>query len=374
MGDLKDVELARPGVWPLASGKTEFTAEHLRDAAEFFAATGGQAIPLALGHSDPRFSGDPAFGTVRNVRYEEDDRGPVLKGDLMDMPEWLHAAAPRRWPNRSIEGFQDFEHGGRKYKLVLTALALLGVTPPGVRSIQSLQDLQLALAASAARRIVASAPVEEATAEPPPDEQPADPQAPASSGASSYPPPATAPEVPQATAPEAEEPKKRGAGMDPAKIREALGLSADASDDEVKAAIAAEFPVPESPPLFDVGAPAPVAAGAKPGTIVLASSVWEETQKTIKKLTEFVDQTKRNERDEVIAKAVVAGKFTPAQKTHFSQLWDADPDRTRALIAALTPNSALAVMASGYADGTGEQDLDAEYAHLFSSSSHGRRS
>ena len=155
MADIKDIELARPGIWQLASGKTTFTDDHLRDAAEFFEATGGQKIPLALGHSDPRFSGDPSFGNVANVRYEEDERGPVLKGDLVDMPEWLHAAAPKRWPNRSIEGFQDFEYDGRKYKLVLTALALLGVSPPGVRNISSLQDLQLALAASSARRIVA---------------------------------------------------------------------------------------------------------------------------------------------------------------------------------------------------------------------------
>lgn len=161
MAELKGIELARPGVWNLASGKTTFTVEHLRDAADFYTATGGQAVPLALGHSDPRFTGDPSFGSVRNVRYEEDERGPVLKGDLVDMPQWLHAAAPKRWPNRSIEGFEGFEYDGRKYRLVLTGLALLGATPPGVMNIKSLQDLQLALAASAARRIVASAPTED---------------------------------------------------------------------------------------------------------------------------------------------------------------------------------------------------------------------
>lgn len=160
MTDLLGVELARPGVWPLATGKTTFTVEHLRDAADFFAATGGQRVPIALGHSDPRFSGEPAFGAVTNVRYEEDERGPVLKGDLVDMPGWLSASAPKRWPNRSIEGWEDFEFDGRTYKLVLTGLAFLGVSPPAVRNIKSLQDLQMALAASAARHIVAMAPEE----------------------------------------------------------------------------------------------------------------------------------------------------------------------------------------------------------------------
>ena len=149
---------------------------------------------------------------------------------------------------------------------------------------------------------------------------------------------------------------------DPAKIREALGLAADASPDEVRAELVTAGLIPEP---AETPEPQPVAASAnKPGTIVLASSVWDETQKTIKTLTDFVNKTKRDERDEVIAKAVIAGKFTPAQKPHFSKLWDADPDGTRNLIGALTPNSALAVMASGYAGDA--DDLDSEYAALYS--------
>jgi hypothetical protein len=161
--------------------------------------------------------------------------------------------------------------------------------------------------------------------------------------------------------------------MDPVKIREALGLDPDASDDEVKAvmltaagAISDESPPePAQPALFD-DPPTCRAAGAeegagargrRPGTVVLASSVWDETQDTIKKLQSFVDKTQRDERDQVIAKAVQDGKFTPAQRTHFSRLWDADPTGTRALIDNLTRNSALAVMASGYV-GDGDEDID----------------
>jgi hypothetical protein len=353
--DLHGVELARPGPWKVASGNGEFTPEMLRDAADFFTVSGGQAVPVKLGHTDDRFGGDsggdgdPTFGSVTNVRYVEDERGPVLLGDITGMPGWLAASAPKRWPNRSIEGWQDFTYEGREYSLVLTALAFLGVTPPAVRNIRSLSDLQTALAASA-RRLVASAP----------DDDPAEP--------------------PQTPAPEAEEPRE-GTGMDPVKIREALGLDPDASDDEVKAvmltaagAISDESPPePAQPALFDdtiapAAQPAPkkelVHAAGAPGTVVLASSVWDETQNTIKKLQQFVDKTQRDERDQVIAKAVTDGKFTPAQRTHFSRLWDADPTGTRALIDNLTRNSALAVMASGYV-GEGDEDIDKEYAHLF---------
>jgi phage I-like protein len=162
--------------------------------------------------------------------------------------------------------------------------------------------------------------------------------------------------------------------MDPAKIREALGLAAGSSDDEVRAALASagilapptqpeqEEPEPEKAPEL-------VNAAAAPGTVVLASSVWEETQRTIKNLTSFMDKTKRDERDAVIAKAVQDGKFTPAQKSHFAALWDSNPDATRTLIGNLTKNSALAVMASGY-DGTDDESLDKEFAHLFDPNSY----
>jgi len=334
---LRDVELARPGIWKLSTGPTEFTDQMLRDAADFFAASGGQAVPVKLGHVDDRFDGEPTFGSVTNVRYTEDDRGPVLLGDIVDMPQWLGAAAPKRWPNRSIEGWQNFEYDGREYSLVLSGLAFLGVTPPGVRNIKSLADLQVALAASSATRLVAAAP---------PDDQAA---------------------PPQTAAPPAEVPITEGAGMTLANYREALaGLPDDASEDDVKAALeAAGFAMQSPPPPETAGAPEAIPVAAA-GTIVLASSVWEETQKTIKSLTDHVAKTKRNERDEIIAKAVVAGKFTPAQKPHFSRLWDADPDGTRTLIDTLTPNSQLAVMASGYA-GEGEE-ADTEYAALFGSS------
>lgn len=151
--------------------------------------------------------------------------------------------------------------------------------------------------------------------------------------------------------------------MDPAKIREALGLAADASDGEVKAALVTAGlanqpdPVPDPDP-----APAPNAA---PGVMQVSASVWEEQQRTIANLTEFVQEARRGERDSVLAKAVEQGKFTPAQKTHFAKLWDADPQGTRDLIDNLTPNTALAVQASGYDGDIDGKAFDREFAGLF---------
>jgi hypothetical protein len=346
MAELLGVELARPGTWQLSSGKSEFTADMLRDAADFHASTGGQRIPLGFGHLDRRFDGNPAWGWLTNVRYAEDDRGPVLVGDLTDLDDWVHAAAPARWPHRSIEGVKGVTFAGREYGLVLTALRLLGETPPGMPALKSLSDLRQLVAAAAAASggewIAASIPD---------------------------------------TSPQGAEPKPptEGAGMSLAKYREVLaGLPDGSSEDEVKTALAsaglvATRPEPEpapNPTPEPEPAPRPepqlvAASGVNaPGTVVLASSVWEETQNTIRRLSAFVDQSKRDERDTVIASAVEQGKFTPAQKPHFAKLWDADPDGTKALIEGLTPNSALAIAASGYAD-LDDKEFDRDFAGFF---------
>jgi hypothetical protein len=332
---MTDIELARPGSWKLASGPLEVTDEMLADAARFANREGARPGYLKIGHTDTRFmagDGEPALGWLYNVRLEEDDQGPVLKGDLDDVPDWLATAIPKHWPDRSIEGWADYVHDGQKYGLVVNGLALLGVAPPGMSSIQSLRDLPAAVGVAAAEepenegaiRIIASF------------------------GA------------PKDPASEAEKHTKKGAGMTLAKYREALDeLSDDASEEEARAALVAAGLV-LTPPEGT-----PVAASAVPaGMRVVADTIWDENQKTIKTLSAFVEKTKRDERDEVIAKAIQAGKFTPAQRKQISDQWDAAPDATRKFIEIMTPNHALAVMASGYAGGV-EGDEDADYSALF---------
>lgn len=344
MADLLGVELARPGTWQLASGELTVTAGMLADAARYAQRPGARPAPVKLGHTDPRFAGDgePALGWLANLRVEGSGDDTVLLGDITGMPKWLAEAAPNHWPDRSVEGWTKYVAEGETFGFVIDGLALLGVTPPGMSTIRSLRDLPQALGVAASARIVARMGT-------------------------------------QTPAPEAEEPNMEGAGMSLAKYREALaGLPDDASDDQAKAALAsaglvAHQPVPEPEPVPEpkptpAPVPAPnadlVNASGAPGTVVLASSVWDETQQTIRKLTAFVEKTQRDERDQVIAKAVEEGKFTPAQKTHFARLWDADPKGTRALIDNLTKNSALAVMAAGY-DSDSDENIDREYAHLF---------
>lgn len=357
---LRGVELARPGTYNLSSGQAEFTEQMLADAADYYHATGRGAIPVGLGHLDQRFDGEPSFGWIENVRLHTDARGPVLLGDLVDMPQWLAAEAPKRWRNRSIEGFQGVVHAGRTYGLALTRLALLGATPPGIPSISSLTDLQSALAASV--RIVASA------ADPEPEPQPTDPE-------------------PSGPADDVE-----GAGMDPAKIREALGLKPDATDDEVKAALVKAgltgtdpaqppdpspqpTPTPVPQPAPDPGQPQATelprdvpqplaAAAAAAGAVVLDKGVWTQLQDRVKVGEQAAAKLHQQERDNIIAAAVGEGRIPPANKDYWARLWDRDPRGTTDVIASLQKNL-IPVAASGYMGSLGDDDGPDPYGHLF---------
>jgi peptidoglycan hydrolase-like protein with peptidoglycan-binding domain len=332
---LLDIELARPGTWELASGTTTFTVEMLQDAARYAAKHADARNALKLGHVDPRFDGEPAFGWLANadVYFDEDDRGPVLKARQLDgMPDWLAATAKDAWPNRSVEGWMNYaDSDGEEFSFVLDGLALLGVTPPGIGSIRSLRDLPAALgiaASAAAQRVIARAPT-------------------------------AAPVATTAPAPEAEEPPitPEETGMDPAKIREALGLSADASDEEVTSTLTAAGYVP--------AAPAPVAASVNrdaPGTMRVDASAWQEREDRLKRLEAAMQKSRDNERDQIIASAVKDGKFAPARKVHWARLWDADPEGTREVIAGLA-KGVMPTAELGYADG--ETEADELYTALY---------
>lgn len=145
--------------------------------------------------------------------------------------------------------------------------------------------------------------------------------------------------------------------MDSAKIKEALGLDPNASDDDVLAAITASRqqtpdPVP-APTPSPVPAPAPAAvpvAASGSGVVVLDQSVVEEMRRQAEQGAIAFEQMRKNERDTVIQAAINDGKFAPGRKRHWEQLWDADPEGTRTQIENLAPNL-VPLQAAGFAGG-----------------------
>lgn len=172
--------------------------------------------------------------------------------------------------------------------------------------------------------------------------------------------------------------------MDPAKLREGLGLAPDSSDEDLKAALLAatgttdsntttaptSAPAPTTSTTSAPAAPAaePVAAATPApkvaGTMLVDSSAWDASQERIKRLEAEATKRQHDERDQVIAEAVKDGKFAPARTEHWRGLWDKAPDQTREVIAGLQKN-VIPVDSLGFADDS-DASIDDEFAGLFS--------
>lgn len=147
------VELIHTGTWAISTGLWTATTQDLQGAVAALDCPAVRRPGIKIGHEDGRFTdptqdGDPLLGYVDNLAVTDD--GVTLVGDFAGMPAWLAAPAQdddgsvlsSAYPDRSIEGVHDYVcQIGHTHPFVLTAVALLGVTAPGVGTLQSLQDI-----------------------------------------------------------------------------------------------------------------------------------------------------------------------------------------------------------------------------------------
>ena len=156
--DIKGVELAKVGTWKGGDGRgrptdLDITREDLAAAVEAYEhalAEGGAAtaeVPIKLGHTmaaeifgtlatDPASDGLPAFGWVGNLRV----KGDTLVGDYLRVPAKLAGMMKSgAWRNRSIEFYRNAKWpltaGGKNFRMVMSAVAVLGATPPAVKGL-----------------------------------------------------------------------------------------------------------------------------------------------------------------------------------------------------------------------------------------------
>lgn len=156
--DIQGVELAKVGTWKGGDGRgrptdLDITREDLAaavEAYEYALAEGGAAtaeVPIKLGHTmaaeifgtlatDPASDGLPAFGWVGNLRL----KGDTLVGDYLRVPAKLAGMMKSgAWRNRSIEFYRNAKWpltaGGKNFRMVMSAVAVLGATPPAVKGL-----------------------------------------------------------------------------------------------------------------------------------------------------------------------------------------------------------------------------------------------
>lgn len=309
------VEIARVGTFDLSTGPFEFTRQHLANAVKH-AAT--QAPRIGIGHTDPRFDGDPAFGLVKNLRLDED--GDLLVGDLDGLAGWLDDSLDVAYPGRSLEARVAGDD------MRITAVKLLGTTPPG---ISTLKDLASAIAASVAdgetseeaariavRTLVASDPAG-----------------------------ITEPAIPATTHHEEE------STVDPKNLREQLGLAEDASDDDVTTKLSELLALPSKDDVVsktdhqaaieqakteavDAERQAVAAAAGDDDNVKLDRATYDDLKAAADDGRQARKKQVADERDAFIAAAVSDGKFPPARVEHYTKRYDSDPDGTKAEIDA----------------------------------------
>lgn len=181
---LHGIELAAVGTWNASTGTTTFTDEDFTNAVAALQCPGVRNPVIKLGHAEPdstggvRWDGEPAVGWVANMRFD----GAKMLGDLTGMPAWLADADENglsvlaaAYPDRSIEIWRPFVcQIGHEHPSVITALSLLGVAPPGVGVLKSMQDVYAAFtepvpgeqAATMARAMLSTTVTLAAAAEP----------------------------------------------------------------------------------------------------------------------------------------------------------------------------------------------------------------
>ncbi len=286
------VEIARVGRYELSTGSHEFSRAQLAAAVAHSATS---APRIGIGHIDPRFNaagndGDPAFGRVVNLRLDQD--GDVLVGDFDGMASWLDENLEVAYPGRSLEARVKGDD------MQITAVKLLGTTPPG---ISDLKDLATAIAAS-----VADGETSEADAHIAIRTLWASPEQPA---------------VIQPGPPVNPTPKEPH--MDLKILRTSLGLAEDASDEDVTAKLAELNARPTAEAVTEQVAAAAQTAKAE---AIAASAAAAPTAEHLAALQadaaagrEARELLASQDRETFIAAALGDGKIPPAAKDSYLQ-------------------------------------------------------
>jgi len=133
-------------------------------------------------------------------------------------------------------------------------------------------------------------------------------------------------------------------------MRADLGLADDADETAIASAVAAR----PKPALPD-------------GVVTIDASTLEEIRSQAQAGVQALEQQRVDARDRYIDSAITRGKFAAARREHFANLYDADPEGTRAVIDSLAENT-IPVAEVGYdADGetvTNTAEEDEAYAHF----------
>lgn len=150
---IRGVPLVRAGTWSISTGEWTVTADDLAAAVAAHSAGILRRPVIKLGHEGQMRDAAPALGYLDNLRTT--DAGNTLVADLVNVPGPVAKLLPYAYADRSVEALLDYEApDGTVWPLVITGLALLGATAPGVDNLTSLQDVAALYGIAASTRRV----------------------------------------------------------------------------------------------------------------------------------------------------------------------------------------------------------------------------
>jgi len=138
LATIRNVPVAKVGrarLWK--GGERDFTEEELLDAVR--ASNDPEIGParLKLAHEHQLDTGEPAFGTYTDLRYDAEKK--TIFADLKGVPLWLAKTLPTFYPNRSFEAVENTETKTGAYKLAFRAIGSLGIKMPAVKGLADLR-------------------------------------------------------------------------------------------------------------------------------------------------------------------------------------------------------------------------------------------
>ncbi len=321
------VPLVDVGTWQISTGEWSPTTADLHAAVAALDCPAVRRPVLKIGHDDTRFTpgdGEPALGWVDNLTVSPD--GQRLTGDYTAVPSWLgtrnddgHSVLASAYPDRSVEG--EYKHTcqlGHTHDFVLTGVALLGVTPPGVGTLGSLHDLASMYGVAAA----------------------ADPDRSGVVVARGHFKPLVAAAAGSPTH------QNGGPGMPlelteaQISLREKLGLPEDADGDAITQA-AMEALTKPTPKVVEVEKPLPE------GMQLVDSGTLEALQVSAARGVAAAERQEAEDRKRTVAAAINDGRIPPARAEHWEKALAADPEGMGAHLANM-PKGLIPVAAKGH--------------------------
>jgi Mu-like prophage I protein len=400
-----NIELMKTGTWEISTGKWTVTPELIAAAVAAHNSGALRKPVIKLGHNDERFTGDPALGFIDNLHVSED--GNTLYGDMIGVPEGLAKIMPSAYPDRSVEGMYDYTApDGSDHPFILTGLALLGATGPGVKTLKSLQDVEniYEIDIAAAVKEVGGTPIQfvmAADKKPYGDVEYADTKdgkypidtAEHTRAAWSY---INMPKNQKGYSPTelaaikskikaaakkfgitieasaASQPEGVAAMALPESVAQKLGIAADADEatimDALEALNAPEAPAPE-PAVPEAPAPA-----AEPAPVPVAASdgLMRVDPEAYNRLVAAAEAGQRAEArqiaeddDRIVLAAIKDGRVPPARKEHWLTALRADREGTKTVLASLAPGL-VPVTEQGHGVGyEGDRSADNDLENTF---------